>query len=162
MTITLEKVEEHEKIILRNLYSLYLHDLSRFTTKLEIGEDGFFHFKDLDLFWTIEGISPFFIMKEEEIIGFILLLERPFLKKDNDFSINDLFILNKYKGKGYGKQSLQLLFNEKKGSYFVIELIDNTPAVSFWKNVYSHFAINFEERTEMVEDEKCLVQTFTI
>ncbi|MBM7660596.1 putative acetyltransferase [Bacillus mesophilus] len=162
MVVTLQKVLEEDKVILRNLYSLYLHDLSKFTTNIDIGEDGFFHFKDLDIFWKVEGITPYFIKNGADILGFILLLERPFLKKENDLGINDIFILNKYKGKGYGKKALHLLFSEKRGSYFVIKLINNTPAVSFWKSVYREFSISFIEREELVEDENCLVQTFTI
>lgn len=42
MVVALQQVQESEKTILRNLYSLYLHDLSRFTTNITIGADGFF------------------------------------------------------------------------------------------------------------------------
>ncbi|MEJ9318197.1 GNAT family N-acetyltransferase, partial [Halalkalibacterium halodurans] len=51
MSVTLKEVLEKEKSILRNLYSLYLHDLSKFTSMIEIGADGFFEFEGLDKFW---------------------------------------------------------------------------------------------------------------
>ena len=51
------------------------------------------------MFWGNDGITPYFIKSDNEIVGFLLLLERPFLKKENDFGINDIFILNQYKGK---------------------------------------------------------------
>ncbi|MFV8829819.1 GNAT family N-acetyltransferase [Alkalihalobacterium sp. APHAB7] len=162
MCITLEGVLETEKHILRNLYSLYLHDLSKFTSFIDIGADGFFEYEDLEKFWEVDGISPYFIKKEKSIIGFILLLERPFLKKDKDFGINDLFILNKYKGKGFGKQALEKLFQEKQGEYFVIELVENAPAVCFWKKIYTDFNIHFEEKEDIIDDEPCLIQTFKI
>jgi predicted acetyltransferase len=162
MSVTIQKVLEVEKTILRNLYSLYLHDLSKFTVNLDIGEDGFFHYEDLDTFWKVEGLSPYFVKLDDNIIGFLLLLERPFLKKENDFGINDIFILNKYKGKGLGKQALEELFKEKQGKYFVIELVENIPAVSFWKKLYKQLDIQFDERTERIDEEPCLIQTFTI
>ena len=82
MTIILKEVLESEKSILRNFYSLYLHELSNFTTNLDVGEDGVFHYEELDKFWDVDGLSPYFIKLDDEIIGFILLLERPFLKKE--------------------------------------------------------------------------------
>ncbi|HHT7237708.1 MULTISPECIES: GNAT family N-acetyltransferase [Bacillus] len=162
MVVALQKVQESEKEMLRNLYALYLHDLSKFTTNITIGADGFFEYEDLDTFWKIDGITPYFIKADNSIVGFLLLLERPFLKKENDFGINDIFILNQYKGEGIGKQVIKNLLKEKRGKYFVIELIKNVPAVSFWKKVYRELNIEFDERKQLIDDEECLVQTFKI
>ncbi|ARC29334.1 GNAT family acetyltransferase [Bacillus toyonensis] len=41
MVVALQRVQESEKEILRNLYALYLHDLSKFTTNITIGVNGF-------------------------------------------------------------------------------------------------------------------------
>ncbi|WP_152657998.1 GNAT family N-acetyltransferase [Oceanobacillus sp. CFH 90083] len=162
MTVVLKKVLESEKIKLRNLYSLYLHDLSKFTSTIDIGADCSFEYEDLDQFWEVDGLSPYFIKMDNHIIGFILLLERPFLKKENDFGVNDIFILNKYKGKGIGKRAIEKLFQEKNGKYFVIELIENRPAVSFWKKLYTELNIDYEERQELIDEEQCLIQIFKI
>ncbi|PES76152.1 GNAT family N-acetyltransferase [Bacillus cereus] len=162
MVVALQKVQESEKMILRNLYSLYLHDLSKFTTNITIGADGFFEYEDLHMFWENDGITPYFIKIDHSIVGFLLLLERPFLEKENDFSINDIFILNQYKGKGIRKKVIENLLEAKRGQYFVIELIKNIPAVSFWKKVYRELKIKFDEQTQLIDDEECLVQTFKI
>ncbi|MEA1009808.1 GNAT family N-acetyltransferase [Bacillus cereus] len=162
MVVALQKVQESEKEILRNLYALYLHDLSKFTTNITIGANGFFEYEDLHMFWEVDGITPYFIKADNSIIGFLLLLERPFLKKENDFGINDIFILNQYKGKGIGKKVIGNLLEEKRGQYFVIELIKNIPAISFWKKVYSEMKIEFDEQKQLIDDEECLVQTFKI
>ncbi|MFS8350783.1 GNAT family N-acetyltransferase [Bacillus nitratireducens] len=162
MVVALQKVQESEKMILRNLYSLYLHDLSKFTTNITIGADGFFEYEDLHMFWGNDGITPYFIKVDHSIVGFLLLLERPFLEQENDFSINDIFILNQYKGKGIGKKVIENLLEAKRGQYFVIELTKNIPAVSFWKKVYRELKIEFDEQTQLIDDEECLVQTFKI
>lgn len=162
MSVTLKKVLESEKSILRNLYSLYLHDLSKFTSMIDIGADGFFEYESLDKFWDLDGLSPYFIKLDDNIIGFILLLERPFLKKENDFGVNDIFILNKFKGKGMGRQAIEKLFQEKSGKYFIIELIENRAAVSFWKKLFAELNIQYEEREDLIDDEQCLIQTFNI
>ncbi len=121
----------------------------------------FLEYEDLHLFWKNDGITPYFIKIDNSIVGFLLLLERPFLKKENDFCMNDIFILNQYRGKGIGKQVIENLLEEKRGQYFVIELLKNVPAVSFWKKVYRELNIEFDERKQMI-DEECLVQTFKI
>ena len=162
MTIILKEVLESEKSILRNFYSLYLHELSNFTSTLDIGEDGIFHFKELDTFWDVDGLSPYFIKLEDKIIGFILLLERPLLKKSNDYGINDFFILNKYKGKGLAVQAAEQLFREKPGQYFVMQVVENKRAVAFWKKVFKELQIETHERQDLVDDELCLIQTFSV
>lgn len=162
MSVTIREVKEGDKTILRNLFSLYLHDLSSYTTMLDIGEDGSFEYGGFDRFWQVGGISPYFIQWDDRIIGFILLLERPFLKKEHDYAVSDIFILNKYKGKGLGKKAIRTLFQEKKGKYYVIELMENKPAVIFWKKLYRELNIHFEERQEIIDDETCLVQTFQL
>ncbi|MED2487909.1 GNAT family N-acetyltransferase [Bacillus thuringiensis] len=162
MFVALQTVQESEKEILRNLYALYFHDLSTFTPNIKIGANGFFEYEDLHMFWGNDGITPYFIKAENSIVGFLLLLERPFLKKENDFGINDIFILNQYKGKGIGKQVIENVLKEKRGQYFVIELVKNVPAVSFWKKVYRELNIVFDEKTQLIDDEECLVQTFKI
>ena len=162
MNLSLQAVLEVEKSILKNLYSLYLHDLSNFTSQLDIGEGGNFEYDGVDGFWETDGLFPYFILLEKNIIGFMLIVERPFLKRDYDFGVNDLFILNKYKGKGLGRQAIQELFRTKKGKCFVIELIENKPAVIFWKSIYNGLNIQFEERQELVDDEQCYIQTFII
>jgi predicted acetyltransferase len=162
MLVTLREVQESEGHILRNLYALYLHDLSKFTTNIEIDEHGFFEYEDLDMFWTVDGISPYLIKVDDTIIGFLLLLERPFLKQETDFGINDIFILNQYKGKGLGIQAIETLFQKKCGKYFVIELMENTPAVSFWKKVYEKLNIEVEEKEEVIDDDPCFIQTFEV
>ena len=162
MTIVLKEVSETEKTILANLYSLYLHDLSKFTSQIEVGDDGSFQYEGLDEFWGIEGLSPYFIILDNNIIGFILLVERPFLQSEYDLGVNDIFILNKYKGRGLGRQAIETLFKEKKGKYFVIELMENKPAISFWKKIYSGLHIQFEEKQDVIDDEQCFIQTFII
>lgn len=162
MTIKLQEVLELDKAILRNFYSLYLHELSNFTTSLNVGEDGVFHYEALDNFWDVDGLSPYFIKLDDEIIGFILLLERPFLKKSNDYGINDFFILNKYKGKGLAMQAIEKLFETKPGQYFVMQVVENKRAVSFWKKVYNRLNIEIHERQNLIDDELCLIQSFKI
>ncbi|MGE7604179.1 GNAT family N-acetyltransferase [Peribacillus sp. NPDC097675] len=162
MSVKLKEVLKIEKSILRNFYSLYLHDLSNFTMNLDIGEDGLFHYDELNEFWDVDGLSPYFIKLDDEIIGFTLLLERPFLTKSYDYGINDFFILNKYKGSGLAVQAAAKIFEEKPGEYFVMQVVENKRAVAFWKKVYNRLNVEVHERQDLIDDELCLIQTFNI
>lgn len=162
MNITLIPAQEADKPIVANLYSLYLHDLSAYTESVTIHSDGSFVFDDLDFLWKEEGISPFLINYDDHLIGFLLLLERPYLKKEIDYSINDIFILNAYRGKGLGLKVIETLFQDKPGSYYIIELSANKPAVMFWKKVYQKLNISFKEVEESIDEDACLIQTFDV
>ncbi|MBT2738488.1 GNAT family N-acetyltransferase [Bacillus sp. ISL-7] len=162
MTVSLKLLSKDEKHILRNLYSLYLHDLSEFTDGLDISTSGSFEFDSFELIWERDGLTPYFLKKNQVIVGFLLLLERPFLNKDYDFSINDIFMLKKFRRKGIAISLLEELFKQKKGRYFVVELAKNKPAVLFWRKIYRELDIVFEEEKKIVDNEECLVQSFQI
>jgi len=162
MNITLEIITMNEKEVLRNLYSLYLHDLSEFTDGLELSTNGSFEFDAFDVIWEQDGLSPYFVKANGKIAGFLLLAERPFLKKEYDFCINDIFILRNFRGNGIGKKVLKELFRLKKGTYVVLELSKNEPAVCFWKKIYRTFEIKVEEQEKVIDGDKCLVQSFVI
>ncbi|MBT2695945.1 GNAT family N-acetyltransferase [Bacillus sp. ISL-40] len=117
MTVSLKLISKDEKHILLNLYSLYLHDLSEFTDGLDISTSGSFEFDSFELIWERDGLTPYFLKKDKAIVGFLLLLERPFLNKDYDFSINDIFMLKKFRRKIY--RELEIVFEEEK------KIVDN-------------------------------------
>ncbi|WHY55982.1 GNAT family N-acetyltransferase [Peribacillus simplex] len=162
MNVSLNQISSDERHILKNLYSLYLHDLSEYTEGLDLSSDGAFEFDSFELIWKMEGVTPYFLKKDKTIVGFLLLLERPFLNKEYDYSINDIFILKKYRRKGIAIALVKELFKQKKGSYFVVELAKNIPAVIFWRKIFSALNIDFEEKKKMIDDEECLMQSFHI
>ncbi|MGA9226114.1 MAG: hypothetical protein WB217_07235, partial [Mesobacillus sp.] len=88
MNVTLEKIGLEQQKILQNLYSLYLHDLSAYANGLQVSEDGSFEFDSFSLIWESVGLSPYLIRADDNLAGFILLLEAP-LTKRVDKVIND-------------------------------------------------------------------------
>lgn len=161
MKIALEKIGLEKQAILRNLYSLYLHDLSAFAKGLQVSEDGSFQFDSFDLIWEKEGLVPYLIHCEGQLAGFILLLEAPFTKRV-DKVINDFFILNPYRGKGAAKAAAAKIFEEHKGSYYISQLKENQPAVRFWRKIYQQLELDVQEYTEEQEGEEVVYQTFVL
>ena len=161
MKVTLEKINQDKKEVLRNLYSLYLHDLSTYTDGLQISESGSFEFDSFSLIGEKEGVTPYFIIADEKLAGFVLILEAPFTTKV-DIVINDFFILNSFRGKGVGKAAVSEIFTHNKGSYYVSQLVKNQKAVHFWKKVYQQERTDFVEQTEIQDREEIVYQTFII
>ena len=161
MNVTLEKIGLGQQKILRNLYSLYLHDLSAYANGLQVSEDGSFEFDSFSLIWEKEGLSPYLIKADDHLAGFILLLEAPLTKKVDNV-VNDFFILNPYRGKGVAKAAAAKIFEQHKGSYYISQLIRNEPAVRFWKKIYQQFEVDVEEVAEVQDGEEVVYQTFVI
>jgi len=161
MKIALAKIGLEKQHILRNLYSLYLHDLSAYAKGLQVSEDGSFEFDSFDLIWEKEGLVPYLIHSEGQLAGFILLLEAPITKRV-DKVINDFFILNPYRGKGVAKAAAAKIFEEHKGSYYISQLKENQPAVRFWRKIYQQLELDVQEYTEDQEGEEVVYQTFVV
>jgi predicted acetyltransferase len=161
MKVILEKIRPDKKEVLRNLYSLYLHDLSAYTKSLQISEDGSYEFDSFSLIWEKEGVTPYFIIAGGKLAGFVLILEAPFTKKV-DKVINDFFILNPYRGIGVAKAAVAEIFSQNKGSYYISQLVQNKPAVRFWNKIYQQHGIGFEEHKELQDGEEVVYQTFVV
>lgn len=157
MNVILQKAAPTEKNILRNLYSFYLHDLSAYSASLKTNSEGTFEFDAFDLIWEKEGLTPYFIKYNEELAGFLLLIEPP-LAKRADYSINDFFLFNQYRRKGIGEEALRILWDEKPGSYYIVQLSTNQKAVAFWKKIFQRFSLPFEETLGTEDGEEIVSQ----
>lgn len=160
MEVTLTRALNNEQHVLKNLYSLYIHDLSEFTDGLNLSSDGSFEFDSFDMIWEKDGLTPYFIKNETEIVGFVLLLERPFLTKEYDYCINDFFILRKYRRKGVSKSSLREVLQQNQGEIVLIVLETNQPAVSFWRKTLTGLNLTFKEEKKVIDEEECLIFSF--
>ncbi|MDZ5471722.1 GNAT family N-acetyltransferase [Bacillus sp. 31A1R] len=161
MTTELIVAKESEKETLKNLYSLYLHDLSLYSEGLQPNENGLFEFDAFHLIWEKEGIHPYLIKVDGHLAGFFLLLSAPLMTKV-DYCINDFFLLNQYRGQGIGEQALDLLFETHQGNYFVEQLKSNERAVQYWKKIFKRYGFSYEEKLEVKDGEECVGQFFQV
>ncbi len=160
--IKLEEVTLKSKFKLENLMGLYLHDLSEFASDLKINQDGLFKYEGLDLYFTSEDLRPFFIVCEEEIVGFLLLNSGKYVATDIDYVVHELFILKGFRKKGIAGVAIKEVFHLYKGKYEVTQLMDNKTAIKFWTNFYKVEGIKYVETKEIVDDLHGCKQTFNI
>lgn len=158
LRVTLEAVEHIEK--LRNLYSLYLHDLSEFSYSLCINADGLYEFEGFDKLIEREELQPYFIQYEGECIGFLLLAERPFTAPGTDYCINDIFILRAFRRRGLASDAIYELLKQRRGYFCVPQLQANEGALHFWRSFYAKQGILYREEHRLMDGEPCIIHTF--
>ncbi|HWI48391.1 MAG TPA: GNAT family N-acetyltransferase [Rummeliibacillus sp.] len=156
--IKLIEANSEDKNILENLFQYYLHDLSEYTENLGLESDGRFDITDIELFITQDNLLPIKILLNNEIIGFIFLIKG----KTVDYVINDMFILRKFRSKGLGKVVTKIIFDQYKGSYAVMQLVNNKPAITFWHTIYHNSQIEYEENEMVSGEDLCLIQKFKV
>lgn len=149
---------ESDITILRNLYQLYLHDLSEFSDNLQPDASGLFDPSDVDLFFEEEALIPLKILVSGEIAGFV------FLSKSGgsrvDYVIQETFILRGHRGKGLGKAVLKTLVEISPGKYGMYVLKDNVPAEAFWRGALTSLGIEVISEDAELHGDACTALYF--
>jgi predicted acetyltransferase len=136
--------------------------MSEYADFLKPGDDGSYKYQNLNYYWNKEEFSAYFIKIDSEIIGFILSNKYPYIPDDCDISIQEFFVLKKYRGLGYGREAALEFFRLFPGKYFVAQLVNNRPAIEFWRSVYKRIGLDYEESEEKDSGIKILTQRFAI
>ncbi|MGM1045880.1 MAG: GNAT family N-acetyltransferase [Bacillota bacterium] len=160
MDINLVPIRKEEKDELYNLYQFYLYDFSQFTDE---DLNGFGKYEiTIDYYWEGDPRwNPYFIEISGIKVGFLVVLfENMDTDPDPTHVIYDFMILRKYRGQGIGKAAAIKAFNLYKAKWKVVQLENNTPAISFWRNVIRDFTKdNYIERFR--DDVRKYIQEFS-
>lgn len=138
MEVQLVQIKREERHILENLFCYYVYDMSEYM-KWNPDKDGTFGGYDVskfDPYWERNDHTPYFIMVNNELAGFVLIRHYP-----GDLSLYDVaqfFVLRKFKGRGVGKDVLKQLINTFPGQWQIRVLLENSGALSFWKSAVSN------------------------
>ena len=120
MDIKIIEATIKHKQILKNLYIFFRYELLQFIDDSEgaflnkmgtiNGENSKDHEEAvscLDILWEKSGnFHPYLVFVDNNPAGFIIISRPPYTPKNADFCLNDLFIVNKYRGKGVAKKSM--------------------------------------------------------
>jgi predicted acetyltransferase len=149
MQIDIVEAGASDEAVVRNLFSLYVHDLSEFTG-WDVPDTGLFGAsqflaqywgrkpEDGRLHWPggLRGF-PFLIRADGKLAGFALI--REIGKDPPSFDVGEFFVLRKYRGRGVGKEVAHRLFDMFTGNWQVRELPENTPAQAFWRRIIGEY-----------------------
>ncbi len=132
-----------DRVLIRNLYPLYLHDLTAFTDFYDVDEEGVF-FPDYLPDW-LDGHSPLMhalaIREGGRPAGFALVGQAPFphMTPGRDYRMCEFFVLNRSRRRGVGRRAAHAIFAMFPGVWEVTELPRNTAAVSFWRRIIGEY-----------------------
>jgi predicted acetyltransferase len=130
-------------VLLRNLYPLYLHELTAYTDLYDIDDAGVFY-PDYLGEWLQQGnpcLHPFTIRDGGRPAGFALVAEAPYphMGKGRSFRMCEFFVLNRARRRGVGRRAAHTLFAKFPGIWEVSQLPPNQRAVAFWRCVIGEY-----------------------
>ena len=137
-----------DKETIKNLYQLYLHDLSLYSC-LDADEKGLFPLpKYFDFYWIESDRIPLSLVVNDKMVGFCFVR----ILGITSHQISEFFILRSYRGRGFGKKFATLIYTTHLGQWRVCQLKNNVPARLFWKNVILEYTNNnFTEQESLSE-----------
>lgn len=155
----------------KNMYPLYLHDLSQFsgegpnehgileaTAVRTLGEQG-----DVQNIWweKPEILLPFIIQADGRAAGFALVARPPHVAENVDYLLQEFFLLHAFRGRGIGDLAAWEIFDRFRGRWELHVLPGNLPAQAFWRRLLRNGGnTRFEERLANVDGGRLVVFRF--
>lgn len=126
-------VAEPEKLQLWRELQDYLAELSKLSGKPLADE---FPYRYLDRYWQEPNRWPFWFKSEGQRVGFALVRKR----EDGAFEMAEFYVRPEHRRSGIGAASARALFARLPGRWHVSEMVENLPAITFWRRVLDGFA----------------------
>jgi len=159
MNVQLKLAGKENANIIKNMYPLYLHDISEHYENTP-NEYGIYEDEpiktlaeqyDIQNIWfeKPEELFPFLIMVDDKPAGFALIASKQFAPPTTDYYVNEFFILRPYRGKGLSQIAAKKVFDKFSGRWelYTNHLPKNIIGQKFWRNTIHEYTDNdiFEE-----------------
>ena len=161
MQVEVIKATIEQKTVLANLLELYAYDFTEFCD-FDIGDDGFYGYERLPLYWTEPTRFPYLIYVDKKIAGFILVQQGSPISDDTTvWDISEFFVMKKYKRHGVGTAAALKIWKQFKGLWQIRVLVSNPIACSFWLRAIKNFTLVAPAKTEAtIKGEDWIIYTF--
>ncbi len=153
MSLALVPVSPAEHSLIRNLYPLYLHDLSEFDAHGYYSLDAEGHWQPDHLPYWLSGkaeVHPMLFRLDGRPVGFAFVGQAPFpfMTPGRDFRLSEFFILRAERRHGVGKRAAFAVFDRFQGLWELSQLPANRAATTFWRRVIGEYLHgDFEDTT---------------
>ena len=132
-TVIVRPATLREYRVVSRMLELYLHDLSEADGE-DVDECGRFRYTWLPDFWRKADHAAFVILAGDKYAGFALV-DNDVVIPDRERSIEEFFVLRKYRRQGIGKQAATAIFRASPGRWEVGQRMTNDQGRAFWRNV---------------------------
>jgi predicted acetyltransferase len=137
-SVILQQVVLEEKIQLRSFLDSYLEESSAFGQPDKI-------YPWFDLYWHEENHWPYWIISENQKIGFTLISGDSHFSNQIDYFLAEFFILPEYRRNGFGHAAFKEIINIHQGQWELAFFIKNAQAEKFWLEAVKEFSYKLEK-----------------
>lgn len=166
-------IQREDSNIIKNMYPLYLHDLSGIHGVLP-NKYGIFEEADIKTleeqydvqqiwFEHPEELFPYLIIVDDIPAGFCLVGSGKYVPKGIDFYVFETFLLNPFRGKSISFKAILDIFDKHSGKWmFYTHATDiNNRAKGFWcKTLLAYTSGNYVLEKQIIDNMPKLVFTF--
>ncbi len=144
LNLAISKIGPESDPLLQNLAQHYCHDMSEWFD-VDVCDDGRYCY-DTASVWA-NGYDVYLARVDGAIAGFAIVgSAREWLGETGARDIHEFFVLRKFRRRGVGRSFARFVWAEHPGGWLVRVLEANEPALEFWRNEISVFAVgSFEE-----------------
>ena len=126
MEFSLIKINNDSLNILKNLFQLYIHDISK-ELSWNVNKNGLFEAYSLDDWFKDKNNFGYIIYVDNNIAGFIMI-DKEFKVLENkpeNLNLSEIFILNNFKEKGLAKNVVLKVYVKKDSQISEDEIVSN-------------------------------------
>lgn len=138
MEFSFIKINNDSLNILKNLFQLYIHDISK-ELSWNVNNNGLFEAYSLDDWFKDKNNFGYIIYVENNIAGFVMI-DKEFKileNKTENLNLSEIFVLNNFKGKGLAKNVVLKVFDLHKANWETRPVPMSNSAHLFWEKVFS-------------------------
>ena len=148
MNYVLKDAKKYRKIF-RNLFNIYINELSGYCEWLgeTMDDKGFFLPDKVKEYLEDENRASYVIYNDDRIAGFVVFLYPDNSQNENnpDCFIEEIFILNHFRGKGIAGDVVADFLEEESGTCGVCVHQENIPALRFWTDTLEKLGFEYEK-----------------
>ncbi len=147
MHVELKLADEKDARIMKNLFPLYLHDISEFE-EIPVNRFGVIGCDDDAVLASVRPeaawwknpnyLFPYLVLADGKPAGFSLVYCGPYLPEELvaqgiEFVIYGFFVLHAYRGTEVAERAAQLSIDNHPGSWEIVTYPESSRNIAFWK-----------------------------
>lgn len=136
--IELIDIKPEDRELLWNIHQKYLYEMTNYYDD-EMDESGNYHYEYFDAYFTEPKRKAQFIYFNKHLVGFVIINPYSYLDENPDYVLAEFTIFPTYRKKHIAMETVEIIFNQYKGSWEVKYSEANIPAMKLWNKVCAKY-----------------------